>query len=149
MNAPSNVKKVSVIIPTYNRESILPKAIESVLRQTYPAIELIVIDDGSKDNTKQLVESYPGITYVFQENGGQGKARNTGLELATGYYLASLDSDDTWEPDFLSVCISKLEKDGLDFVFANWTQVMIDGTSIDFFKQRLDNIFCIEFSFSK
>ncbi len=114
---------VSIIIPTYNRASILAKSIESALNQTYSNKEIFVVDDGSTDGTKDLLKAYPGIQYIYKENGGQATARNTALRIARGIYIASLDSDDIWNPDFLQRSVDMLEKEELDFVFSNWLQI--------------------------
>ncbi|MEI6948698.1 glycosyltransferase family 2 protein [Paraflavisolibacter sp. H34] len=132
----SNKPLVSVIIPTYNRAGEIHRAVESVLHQTYPAIQLIVIDDGSSDDTATILSRYPQVEYFYKKNGGQASARNAGLERARGVYLASLDSDDTWEPNFLEVCVEKLEQDRLDFVFANWRQGRLTGEAVDFMEQH-------------
>lgn len=113
---------VTVIIPTYNRESKLSEAIESALNQTYTNVQIVVIDDGSSDNTCNLVEKYPTVEYHYKKNGGQASARNKGLGYAKGSIIASLDSDDIWYPDFLEICVEKLESEQLDLVFANWDQ---------------------------
>lgn len=89
---------VSVLIPTYNRRYILEVAIESVLSQTYPSIEIIVVDDGSTDDTCSFMKKYPQVLYIYQENAGLAAARNTGLAAARGEFLAFLDSDDSWLP---------------------------------------------------
>jgi len=123
---------VSIIIPTYNRADKLKSAIESVLSQTYKNIQLIVIDDGSEDHTSLLMESYPQAEYVIQEHAGQAAARNNGLRCAKGPIIASLDSDDAWNQDFLERCVFKLETDQLDFVFANWIQEAKAGEDWDF-----------------
>ena len=82
---------VSVIIPTYNRESLLSYAIDSVLQQTEPASEVIVIDDGSEDNTETMVRRYGlSVRYIKQDNRGVGAARNLGISIAKGKYLAFL-----------------------------------------------------------
>jgi len=130
---PASQPLVSIIIPTYNREHILAEAIESAINQTYYNKQIIIVDDGSVDNTRALVARYSQVKYVFQQNGGQAKARNTGLRHANGHYIASLDSDDTWNPDFLQRCIEKLDDKSIGFVFANWTQVVNDGESFDYF----------------
>ncbi len=92
--------EISVIIPTYNRALILEETIQSVLRQTYKELELIIIDDGSTDNTRQLIERLTDkrIIYLYQENRGLPTARNKGIENAKGKYIAFLDSDDIWLP---------------------------------------------------
>ncbi len=93
---------VSIIIPTYNRAWILSQAIDSVLNQTYCDRELIVIDDGSTDNTQKLLATYgEKIQVILQENKGVSAARNRGIEAASGEYIALLDSDDEWLPEKL------------------------------------------------
>ena len=91
--------KVSVIIPVYNSEKYIEKCINSVLAQTYQNYEIIVINDGSKDNSgkimEQLQDKYPDkIKYIEQENMGVAKTRNKGIEIATGDYIAFMDNDD-------------------------------------------------------
>src|SRR5436853_749734 len=87
---------VSVIIPVYNCEQYLAEAIQSVLAQTHPTIELIVVDDGSTDNSAAVAKSFAVVRYVFQRQGGPGAARNRGISLARGSFLAFLDADDVW-----------------------------------------------------
>lgn len=90
---------VSVVIPTYNYGRFVPEAVESVLGQTYPAREVIVVDDGSTDDTRARLATYlPHIRYVYQDNRGLSAARNTGIALAGGRFVALLDSDDVWHP---------------------------------------------------
>jgi len=103
--------KVSVIIPTYNRLEKLKRAIDSILNQTYKDFELIIIDDGSTDDTKEYLSKKEGIRYLYQENQGVSAARNTGIGIAKGEWLAFLDSDDEWLEN-------KLEKQ-IDFINAN------------------------------
>jgi glycosyltransferase involved in cell wall biosynthesis len=98
----------SVVIPMYNSQTTIETCIKSALNQTYDCIkEIIVIDDGSTDNgyeiVKKLAIDEPRIILVKQENGGAASARNAGLRLATGEYIAFLDSDDKWLPDKLSI----------------------------------------------
>ncbi len=91
--------RVSIIIPTYNRSAIVPNAIESVLQQTCSDYEVIVVDDGSTDDTRDRLQEYAaGIKYVYQANRGLAGARNAGVNRARGEWLAFLDSDDVWEP---------------------------------------------------
>jgi glycosyltransferase involved in cell wall biosynthesis len=95
--------KVSVIIPTYNREGSLTRAIESVLEQTYRNFELIVIDDGSTDDTSRIIKKYKKkIRYFSQLHSGVSSARNLGLEKSEGAWVAFLDSDDYWLPQKLT-----------------------------------------------
>lgn len=91
---------VTVIIPAYNGERFIRRALDSVLAQTYSASQIIVVDDGSKDATREIVrEEYAGrVTLVEQQNGGPAKARNAALRVSTGEYIAFLDADDWWEP---------------------------------------------------
>ncbi|MEG4962425.1 MULTISPECIES: amino acid adenylation domain-containing protein [unclassified Microcoleus] len=87
-------KNVSVVIPSYNSAQFLPEAIKSVLEQSYPPFEVIVVDDGSTDDTKEVCDRYPTVQYVYQHNQGVAAARNTGLRVSTGEYIVFLDSDD-------------------------------------------------------
>lgn len=102
---------VSVIIPTYNRANMIGEAIQSVLDQTYTDWELIVIDDGSEDNTHQVVNSIlePRIRYLYQENKRLPGARNTGIRVARGRYIAFLDSDDLFLPHKLERQVKQLD----------------------------------------
>ena len=91
-----------MIVPTYNCESYLGEAIESVLTQTYQDFELIIVDDGSTDNTRQALEPYINrIIYLYQENQGESVPRNYGIRLPRGELIAFLDSDDFWLPAYL------------------------------------------------
>ena len=93
-----NLPLISVIVPVYNGDRYLAEAIESVLVQDYHPIEIIVIDDGSTDRTRQVAESFQKhIHYIYQLNRGAANARNTGLKIANGELIAFLDADDTWE----------------------------------------------------
>lgn len=94
----TNIKPViSVVLPTYNRENVISRAVESVLCQTYENIELIIVDDGSSDNTKEIIENYKDkIKYIKQDNAGASSARNNGIRQSQGEYIAFLDSDDQW-----------------------------------------------------
>lgn len=97
--------KYSVIIPTYNRENYLKKAVQSVLSQTCGDWELIIIDDGSTDNTKTLISSYtdPRVKYFYQENKGVANARNRAIKESKSEYICPLDSDDWWDKRKLEV----------------------------------------------
>ena len=102
--------KVSVTIPTYNRGSLVVEAIDSVLRQTVDDVEVIVIDDGSTDDTRRIVEGIGDcrVRYFYQDNRGCAGARNAGLAHCKADYIGFLDSDDIWPEDFLEVMLSRL-----------------------------------------
>ena len=103
----------SVIIPCYNHAHYLPQAIQSVLAQRFTDWEAIVVNDGSTDDTAAVVAQIcdPRIRYVYQENQGLSAARNTGIRMAQGKYLAFVDADDEWEPRFLQRCVQVLDAD--------------------------------------
>lgn len=88
---------ISVVIPTYNRAHYVCEAIDSVLAQTYKNIEIIAVDDGSTDNTKDIIQQYSSrIKYIYQNNAGPSAARNNGIKQSNGDLIAFLDSDDIW-----------------------------------------------------
>jgi len=97
---------VSVIIPCYNQAQFLAEAIESVLAQTYREIEIVVVDDGSPDDTREVVSRYPGVRYVRQENQGLAGARNTGFKQSKGEYVVFLDADDHLTPNAIESHLS-------------------------------------------
>lgn len=92
---------ISIIVVTYNRAHYIKEAIDSIKRQTLKDYEIIVVDDGSTDNTKEVLASYGGIRYIYQEHGGISKARNTAVKAAKGKWIATLDSDDLWKEEKL------------------------------------------------
>jgi glycosyltransferase involved in cell wall biosynthesis len=104
---------VSVVVPTYNRAHVVGLAIDSILAQSYDRLEVIVIDDGSQDNTLAVVAKYddPRVRYFRTENGGMSAARNRGLAQARGEFIAFLDSDDTWFPWKLAAQIEILRRE--------------------------------------
>ena len=99
---------VSVIIPVYNGARYLREALESVFAQTYRPIEVIVIDDGSADDSGVIAQSFPEVRYIRQTNQGVAAARNNGIEAARGEFFAFLDQDDLWTPEKLKVQIVHL-----------------------------------------
>lgn len=120
---------VSVVIPTFNRAYILEKSIESVLAQTYPSIELIVVDDGSTDGTRELVARYGDrVRYIYQTNAGLAAARNTGFAASRGEFLAFQDSDDLWVPWKVAAQVAVMRKDPqIGLVWTDMTAVTPDG----------------------
>ena len=111
---------ISVIIPVYNVQTYLPECLDSVISQDYRDLEIILIDDGSKDDSGKICDAYAArdsrIKVIHQPNGGAGAAKNAGLRAATGEYLAFLDSDDMLEPGAYSYMMSVLKKCNADVV---------------------------------
>jgi glycosyltransferase involved in cell wall biosynthesis len=104
MTQPSSIYPdvISVVIPCFNHGRYLPRAIESVFSQTYKNVEVVVVDDGSSDNTREVADSFPLVKYVYQTNQGLSAARNTGIDNSNGKYLLFLDADDWLAVDALS-----------------------------------------------
>jgi glycosyltransferase involved in cell wall biosynthesis len=125
--------KASVIIPTYNRSNIVTRAIHSVLSQTLKDLEVIVVDDGSTDDTRQVLEAIDDsrVNYFYKHNSGPAGARNMGIDHAHGDYIAFLDSDDYWPNNYLEVMIEKLERfPEYGAVYSPITMVFQDGNQI-------------------
>jgi glycosyltransferase involved in cell wall biosynthesis len=103
---------VSILMPAYKVDKYIGEALDSVFKQTYTDYEVIVVNDGSPDRLEQVLEPYMNrIIYIRQENSGQSAARNRAIEIARGRYLALLDPDDIWKPDYLSVQMAMMEND--------------------------------------
>lgn len=104
---------ISVVIPTYNRSALAAQAIDSVLAQSYGDFEIVLVDDGSSDDTRQVIGAYndPRVRYFFQENAGLGAARNAGIARAQGQYVAFLDSDDLFLPHCLERHIDSFQRE--------------------------------------
>jgi glycosyltransferase involved in cell wall biosynthesis len=121
----ARLPKVSVIIPTYNRARFLPNAIKSIIDQKYDNLEIIIVDDGSTDNTQSIVNSLREkcSKIVFCHNArskGPSGARNTGILISTGNYLSFLDSDDVWLSGHLTTGVKVLnEPSDIDILFRN------------------------------
>ena len=121
---------VSVIMPSYNSAEFILNSINSILAQTYQDFEIIIIDDGSKDNTRKIIESLnnPKIVYIYQDNAGPGAARNTGLAVAKGELIAFLDADDSWKPQKLEIQVKKfIENSKLGLVYSALDVLSEDG----------------------
>jgi glycosyltransferase involved in cell wall biosynthesis len=104
--------KVSIVIPTYNSARYVTAAIESVLAQTFKDFEILVIDDGSTDETREVLKKYAApVRYLYKTNGGVSSARNYGIEQARGKYIAFLDADDLWMPEKLEKQLAVMEAD--------------------------------------
>jgi glycosyltransferase involved in cell wall biosynthesis len=126
---PSSVPVVSVVIPTYNSAAFLREAIQSVLGQTYDDFEIVVVDDGSTDNTESVVHSFGDqVCYMKQQNQGAGAARNHGIKRSRGKYVAFLDADDLWLPGKLGEQIAVLDQDPkLGLVYSDWAVMTEQG----------------------
>lgn len=122
---------VSIITPMYNGGKYIGETIESVLDQSYTDWEMIVIDDGSKDNGPEIVKSYSlkdsRIMLVSQANGGSGAARNNGIRRASGQYIALLDADDTWNANFLEKQIALMKEKNTELVYSSHTRIDENG----------------------
>lgn len=134
----NKTQTVSVIIPTYNRANFVTKAIDSVLAQTFADYEIIVIDDGSTDNTKEVLDPYRGkIQYIHQENSGVSAARNAGIRMARGNWVAFLDSDDEWMPEYLECQMQRAkEEPKICMHMTNQIQIKISGEKINTFEEK-------------
>lgn len=128
---------ISNIIPVYNGERYLAEAIESVLAQTYRNIEIIIVDDGSTDGSAEVAKHYKSpVRYYFQSNSGAGAARNRGIALAQGNFLAFLDADDLWLPDKLKLQIAAFAGDStIDMIFGHVRQFACPALSEEARKQ--------------
>ena len=129
----------SVIIPTFNRVDLISMTLDSIASQTCRDFEVIVVDDGSTDETKQVSATYPFVRYLRQDNAGPGAARNLGIEHATGRYVAFLDSDDVWFPWTLSTYKAAIQAGhepslviGSPQYFASPTELVETGTIVSY-----------------
>jgi len=126
--------RVSIIIPTFNRKDYIQEAIDSVLAQTYTDYEVIVIDDGSDDATGEALKTRYGdrIHYIWQENQGESAARNHGIGIARGEYIALLDSDDLWLPEKLAKQVDLFDKNSdMVLMFTGSLQIDARGRRLD------------------
>ncbi|OUP38143.1 glycosyltransferase family 2 protein [Olsenella sp. An188] len=138
----SDEKLVSVIIPTYNRANTISESIQSVLAQTYRNLEILVIDDGSTDNTCEVVKSIRDsrVRYERQDNAGACSARNAGINLASGDYIAFQDSDDLWESDKLMRQVLALDSTGADVCICKMLSVNMLSGAANVVSPRQDGI---------
>ena len=121
---------ISVVVPCYNQGHFLSAALRSVLSQSYKAIEIIVVDDGSIDDTEQVARSFgAAIRYVYRPNAGPSSARNRGVEESTGSYIAFLDADDWWDPRFLQTLLDALLRMG-GRGLAYCRQALVDASGV-------------------
>lgn len=128
--------QATIVMPTFNRANTLKPAIDSVIAQTHQNFQLIVVDDGSTDNTFEVLKQYLNdnrILYVHKSNDGVSAARNTGISLASGSYLFYLDSDNTWRPDYLRNMIVFMEAGNLESAYAG-LRVVGDNDTLQYYR---------------
>lgn len=138
-----NSPEISVIIPAYNCECYVQECLDSLEMQSFKDFELIIIDDGSKDKTLAIIKDYAkksslAITLVEQENGGASKARNAGISLAKGKYIAFIDADDTVWPDYFEMLYSEAEKHSADIVTCGYEKYNSETGEIIYSRKPTD-----------
>lgn len=115
---------ISIVTPMYNGGRFVAQTIESVLAQTYPHWEMLIVDDGSKDDSPEIVGAYsardPRIKLIRQPNSGSAAARNNALRRARGRYICFLDADDLWDPEFLARQIAFIQEKAAGLVYASY-----------------------------
>lgn len=128
--------KVSIVTPAYNAGQYIANSIDSALKQSFQDYEMIIVDDGSNDNTKSIIEEYvhrypEKIKYIYQPNAGPSKARNTAIQKAKGKYIAFLDADDSWMPFHLEKSIAAIEsQNNIGLVHSNIMKITSSGQTI-------------------
>lgn len=118
-------ESVSIITPTFNSAKYIAETIQSVQKQTYSNWEMIIVDDGSKDQTVEIIQNFMEEDHRIHliqmaKNSGPAKARNKGIEKAQGHYMTFLDADDLWFPDFIENSIQTIKETGIHFVFSSY-----------------------------
>ncbi len=120
-----NDKLISIIIPVYNGERFLNESIDSILNQQYKDIEIIIVDDGSTDNSAEIAKSHEKVRYIYQTNQGPSVARNTGIKVSSGNFISFIDCDDIWYPKKLITQFEYLmNHPDVGFVFANRKMIL-------------------------
>lgn len=130
--------RVTVIIPTYNCSGMVKEAVSSVLTQTEPDLEVVVVDDGSQDGTREVIKAIEDerVKYFYKDNRGTSSARNYGLSKARGDYIAFLDHDDLWPENYLDVMVSHLENNSeFGAAYSPITAVYPDGRKVESYKR--------------
>lgn len=132
LNERTNEPLISVIVPVYNSENYLHRCVDSILKQTYSNLEIILIDDGSKDLSGTICDAYAAkdirIQVIHQRNMGVSAARNSGLDIARGTYITFVDSDDYILPTMYETMLTELQKTAVDICVCQWQYENLDGT---------------------
>ncbi|CCK83183.1 Protein of unknown function [Lactobacillus equicursoris 66c] len=124
------MERISVIVPVYNVQKYLDRCVDSIVKQTYPNLEIILVDDGSKDNSGTMCDGYTDsrIKVIHKANAGLGMARNSGIEMATGQYIMFVDSDDYIDLDMIEKLYSDLIKAKADTAIGGFKRVFSNHT---------------------
>lgn len=136
-----SMPKVDIIIPAYNAAHFLPEAIESVIAQTFPDWRILLVDDGSRDNTREILAPYierlgPKLQYIYQENRGLPAARNTAIRHSTAEFLALLDADDVWLPRRLETSVARFNRPEIGLVYGFNDRIDANSKVLDVFDRR-------------
>jgi glycosyltransferase involved in cell wall biosynthesis len=130
----TRVPLVSVVMPVYNAAATMERSIDSVLTQSHREVELILVNDGSRDGSAAIMDAYaqrdPRVVAVHQDNGGVAAARNRGLQEARGTHVAFLDSDDWWDPDKLALQLAHMARTGARVCYTAYQRVAEDGRAL-------------------
>jgi len=134
-------KMVSIIVPVYKSEKYLTACLESIFKQTYQIFELILVNDGSPDCCGEICEEWAKkdhrIRVVHKENGGAASARNAGLDIAQGKYIAFIDSDDTVHPQYLEHLVALIESANSDIAMCHYDFFLKTGNGLKAFRLRI------------
>jgi len=117
-------EKISIILPVYNGDKHLNDAIESVIRQNYNPLEIILVDDGSTDNTRKIAKQFPQVRYFYQENSGPAASRNKAIQAATGEWFAFIDADDLWPEKSLQLQLQQRASHPTAEIIMGFTQII-------------------------
>ena len=139
------MSKVSIVVPVYNVEDYLRRCLDSLVNQTYEDIEIVVVNDGSPDNSQAIIEEYAAkypekVRFLVKENGGLSDARNYGLRTVNSEYVMFADSDDYVEKDYVKKAVEVLEKDGSDMAVFAYTQDYMETKTEEFIPLRIDGV---------
>ena len=140
-----NNPKVSIIVPIWNTEKYLKRCLNSIINQTYKNLEIILVNDGSPDNSEKIVNEYvktdKRIKVIHQKNQGLSAARNSGLKIATGDFVTFVDSDDEIKPEMIEELLSAIEKTNSDIAICSFNETFPNGKTKSFLKTKEEKIY--------